>query len=32
MAVASLDELKLRNLAATERVTFEILENTWKEI
>jgi hypothetical protein len=30
--VTSLDELKLRTLAAIETVTPQMLENTWREI
>jgi hypothetical protein len=30
--VASLDELKLRIVAAVETITPEVLENTWREI
>jgi hypothetical protein len=30
--VTSLDELKLRIVAATETVTPQMLENTWREI
>jgi hypothetical protein len=30
--MASLDELKLRSFATIERVTPEMLENTWREI
>jgi hypothetical protein len=30
--VTSLDELKLRIVAVIERVTLQMLENTWREI